>query len=139
MTGTLADAINTDVVTISIAGGDFATIYDIEYNKVAPRNRISTRAGKLDTYGPDLFDAWCSMIVDQAQLTVLETASTQNARRAYPSTATVITGLTLSGANDITFTFNAEYPEYKLLAPQGGLATTVRFHLIALGTPVVST
>lgn len=139
MTGTLANAINSDKVIISVAGGEFVTIYDIEYNKVAPRNRLSTRAGKLDTYGPPLFDAWCTMVVDQAQLTVLETASTQNARRAYPSTATIITGLTLSGTDDITFTFNAEYPDYKLLAPPGGLATAVRFHLIALTTPVVST
>lgn len=81
-------------------------------------------------------DVWCSAVVDKAQLSVLRTANTQNARRAYPSTSTIITGQTLSGANDIVITFNAEYPEFKLLAPPGGLATAVRFHLIALATPV---
>lgn len=139
MTGTLSDAINSDVVILSIDGGEFVTIYDIEYSTVAPRNRISTRAGKLDTYGPPLEDLWASAVLDKAQLAVLRTANTQNSRRAYPATATIMTAQALSGSGaDIIYTFTAEYPEYKLLAPPGGLATTVRFHLIALTKPVVT-
>lgn len=138
MTGSLADAINSDVVTISISASEFVGIFDIEYNSTAPRNRISTRGGKLDTYGPPLIDIWCSAVLDADQIAVINTANTQNARRAYPATDTIIQGNSLSGSNskDIVITFTAEYPDYKLLAPPGGLATAVRFHLISKNTPV---
>lgn len=133
MTGSLANALNSDVVIISIAGSEFVTIYDIEYSKDPPRNRISTRAGKLDTYGPGLEDIWCSAVVDTATFSALDTASTPNSRLAYTPQAIIITGQALSGAaQDITISFSAEIPTIKLLAPPGGLATSIRFHLIAL-------
>ena len=133
MTGSLANAINSDVVKISIAGGEFIAVYDIEYSKDTPRNRISTRAGKLDTYGPELEDVWCSAVVDKAIFDILNTASTANSRRKYTAQAIVITGESLGGASqDITISFSAEIPTLKLLAPAGVIATPVRFHLIAL-------
>lgn len=132
MAGSLADAINSDVVKLSIAGSEFIAIYDIEYSKVPPRNRISTRAGKLDTYGPELEDLWASAVVDKAIYDLLDAASTANSRRAYTSQAIIITGQALSGAsNDVIISFTAEIPDLKILAPGGGTATATRFHIIA--------
>jgi len=133
MTGSLADAFNSDVVLLSIEGGEFVTVYDVEYSKDPPRNRISTRAGKLDTYGPELEDIWCSAVVDKAIFNIINTASTPNSRRAYTPQAIIVTGQALSGAaNDITINFSAEIPTMKFLAPPGGVATGIRFHIIAL-------
>ncbi len=132
MTGSLADAINSDVVKISIAGGEFITVYDIEYSKEPPRNRTSTRGGKIDMWGPPLEDIWCSAVVDEATFDILETATTPNSRRAYTDQAIVVTGEALSGSDqDITISFTAEIPTMKILAPQGGVATAVRFYMVA--------
>ena len=133
MVGTLADALNSDVVKLSIAGSEFVTIYDLEYTTEPPRNRISTRAGKLDTYGPELEDLWASLTVDKATFNLIVTATTPNSRRKYTAQAIVITGQALSGSgDDITISFSAEIISKKLLAPQGGLATTLRIHMIGL-------
>ncbi len=132
MVGTLADAINSDVVKLSIAGSEYVAIYDIEYSKEPPRNRIATRAGKLDTWGPELVDMWASAVVDKAIYDLLDAASTPNSRRAYTEQAIIITGESLSGvANDVTVSFSAEIPTLKILAPGGGVATAIRFYIIS--------
>ncbi len=135
--GTLANAINSDVVRLSIkptSGADeFITVYDIEYSKEPPRNRISTRGGKLDTYGPPLEDIWASAVVDKTIFDLLVIANTQNARKKYPEQSITLKGESLegTGSNDITITFQGEIPTLKILAPPGGIATPVRFHIIA--------
>lgn len=135
MVGSLANAFNSDVVLLSIAGSEFVTVYDVEYGKDPPRNRISSRAGKLDTYGPILEDVWCSAVVDKTIFDLIDTASTPNSRRAYPSQAIIVTGQALSGvSNDLTISFSAEIPTLKFLAPGGGVATAIRFHIISLNT-----
>ena len=133
MTGSIANAINSDVVQLQIDASEIILLYDIELNKDPPRNRRSTRAGKLDTYGPPLIDFFASATVDKATFDVIEAASTQDSRKAYPQLALIITGLNLggSGANDIIITFTGEIPSYKFLAPGNGVDTTIRFHCIA--------
>ena len=132
MVGDLAKAINSDVVTLSIDAGEIILLYDLEFGKEAPRNRRATRAGKLDTYGPPLIDFTASATVDKATFDIIEAASTQDDRKAYPVVACIITGKNLGSAapDDIVVAFNAEIPTYKILAPGNGTDTTIRFHTI---------
>jgi len=97
VTGDISKAINSDVVTFQIDGGEIILLFDIDFGKDPPRNRRDTRAGKLDTYGPPLEDIFASATVDKATYDVLDTASTQNARKAYPQVACIITGKNLGG------------------------------------------
>jgi len=133
MTGDIGKAINSDVVQLQIDASEIILLFDIEFGKNPPRNRRSTRGGKLDTYGPPLEDFFASATVDEATYDVLDAASTQDSRKAYPQVACIITGLNLGGSalDDLIVNTTGEIPEMKVLAPGNGQDTTVRFHFIA--------
>jgi len=132
-TGNLSQAINSDVVKLSIgASGELITLFDIDYGVAPPRNRRSTRAGKLDTYGPPLIDFWASATVSKDVHDQIDGLATQNSRRAYTVETFTIVGENLGGnvANDTSVAFSGEVPEYRVLAPGNGVDMTIRFHVI---------
>jgi hypothetical protein len=132
--GDLALAINSDVVILELEStpNELVTLTDIQWNKSAPRNRIVTRAGKLDTYSTELIDFTAVATVTKAVHDKLNTLSTQNARKAYPQETVKITGRNLGGnsANDIVVNATAEFPELSVINPGGGIASTIRFRAI---------
>lgn len=140
MTGNIGNAINSDVVQLQIDGGEIILLFDIDFGKTPVRQRRSTRAGKLDTYGPPLEDFFASATVDKATYDVIDAASTQDARKAYPQVACIITGLNLGGSapNDLIVNATGEIPQMRVLAPGNGQDTTIRFQFIGNSTGFVT-
>lgn len=132
MTGDLSKAINSDVCKLTLSSGEVVLLFDIEQGSEAPRNRRATRAGKLDTYGPEEMDFIASCTCDKATANVIKGLATQNARKAYTKEACTITGQNLGGVSgdDLVITFNAEFHRYRFLAPGGGQDVTIRFGAI---------
>jgi hypothetical protein len=128
MTGSLADAINSDVTILTLPTGEIVTLFDIEFGRDIPRNRRSTRAGKLDTYGPEFEDFAAKATCDKATANVIEALTVLDARKALVKTAVTITGQALSGAGaDMVATGNAEFFNYRVIAPEGGQDVTISF------------
>ncbi len=131
MTGTLNDAVNSDVTILTLPTGEIVLLFDIEFGKSIPRNRRTTRAGKLDTYAVALEDFTASATCDKATANVIEALTVLDARNALTKTAVIITGQALSGASeDIIATGTAEFTDYRVLAPEGGKDVTIRFSAI---------
>jgi hypothetical protein len=131
MAGNLANAVNSDVCKLSVDAAEYVTLFDIELGKTHPRNRRSTRGGKLDTYGPPLEDLSATVTADKDIANRIEALATQNARKAFTKGTCIITGQSLSGAaDDIIVNCTAEFYEYRLIGPEGGQDVTFRFAAI---------
>lgn len=130
MTGSLADAINSDVTILTLSSGEVVTLFDIIFGRSLPRNRRSTRAGKLDTYGPAFENFTAKATCDKATARVIQALTVPTSRLALTKESVTITGKSLSGSNDLVATGNAEFFEYKIAGPEGGQDVTISFEAV---------
>jgi hypothetical protein len=131
MTGSLADAINSDICTLTLSGGELVTLFDIMFSKTIPRNRRSTRAGKLDTWGPPLEELSAKCTCDKATANVIEALTVLSATLSLTKESVTITGKALSGAGqNMVATGTAEFFDYKIIGPEGGRDVTIEFSAV---------